>query len=120
MTEKVKVNKPIILEIDNVRIRKWDEQNYYVEREETYFNPKEKKYITDYRFKGYYSTVLGALESIHLKGLLIDNGGVGDLTDVLKQVMESEKREVDAMSRLDVKEGRGKWEGYLIIVCWDE
>jgi len=99
----VKVNKPIILEIDNVRIRKWDEQNYYIEREETYFNPKEKKDITDYRFKGYYSTVLGALESIHLKGLLIDNDSIGDLTDVLEQVMDSEKRVVDAISRLDVK-----------------
>lgn len=56
------MSKPIIMQIDNVRIGKWDDQNYFIERKETYWNPKDKKEITDYRFKGYYSTILKALQ----------------------------------------------------------
>lgn len=94
--------KPIITEIDNVRIKRWDENNVIIEREETYWNPKEKAETTGYRFKGYYSTVLSALESVHTKGLLIDENSAGELNDLLKQVRISERKVVEAINRLDV------------------
>lgn len=94
--------KPIITEIDNVRIRRWDDSNVFIEREETYWNPKDKTDITGYRFKGYYSTVLSALESIHIKGLLIEENSVRELNDILKQVRISERKVIEAINRLDV------------------
>lgn len=85
------MSKPIILEIDNVRIGKFDERNYFVEREETYFSPKDNSDVTQYKFKGYYGTLFGALRSVHTKGLLINEESVQGLTQLLEQVEASER-----------------------------
>lgn len=106
------MTKPIILEIDNVRIGRWDDNNLFVEREETTRSYDREKKVwmenTGYKFKGYYSTLAQALSAIHAKGLLINENSISDLTDVLKQVMDSEKRVVDAISRLYAKFERGQ------------
>ncbi|KPH76087.1 hypothetical protein [Oceanobacillus caeni] len=64
--------KPTILEIDNVRVIKWDENNYVVQREETYFSPINQMDVTSYVFKGCYATLQACFKAIHVKGLLID------------------------------------------------
>lgn len=89
--------KQTILEIENVRVRKWDDQNYFIERKETYTNPKDKKEITGYRFKGFYSTLSECLKAIHVKGLLINENNCAELTDVLNQIKESERRIIEAV-----------------------
>lgn len=92
-------NKPTILEIDNIRIRKWDDLNYFIEREETYWNPKEKKETTGYRFKGYYSSVLACLKEISIKGLLVDENSVKGLGTYLKEVERSNQLILDAIEK---------------------
>lgn len=97
------MSKPIILEIDNVRIRRWDDQNLFVEREETYWNPKEKQQTTGYRFKGYYYTVSACLREIARKELLIDENNSHDLKSVLNQIEISNQKIVDAIERMDAE-----------------
>lgn len=91
------MTKQTILQIDNVRIRKWDEQNVFIEREETYFSARDKKDITGYRFKGYYSDVFKALLAVNRKGLLIDKNSAQSINELLKQVQESERKILKAL-----------------------
>ncbi|GAQ18007.1 hypothetical protein OPHB3_1946 [Oceanobacillus picturae] len=97
MDKRLEEKKPIIMEIDNVRIRKWDESNYFIERLETYWNPKEKKETTDYKFKGYYSTVSACLKAISSKGLLVEEKDVSDLESHLKEVEQSNAKLMKAL-----------------------
>src|SRR5690606_28595341 len=91
------MNKPIILEIDNVRIRKWDDQNYFIERKETYFNPKEKAETIGYKFKGYYPTVFKALKAISDKELLVNEKAISDLKSYLNEVTWSNMKVIFAI-----------------------
>ena len=95
------MTKPIILEIDNVRIGRWDDNNLFVEREETTRSYDREKKVwmenTGYKFKGYYSTLAQALSAIHTKGLLINESSISNLTDVLNQIKESENKIVSAV-----------------------
>ena len=95
------MTKPIILEVDNVRIGRWDDNNLFVEREETTrrYDREKEEWVenTGYKFKGYYSTLTQALSAIHAKGLLINENSISDLTDVLNQIKESENKIVSAV-----------------------
>lgn len=97
--------KPIILEIDNVRIRKWDDMNYFIEREETkeIFNPqtKQKGIKTDYQFKGYYPSILRALQAIHTKGLLIKENSVQDIKSLSNQIEISNREVIRAIEKVN-------------------
>ncbi len=81
--------KEIVHQIENVRILKNDELNYAIEREETYYNAKDKKDVTRWRFKGWSGSFLGSLRLIHNKELLIDEKAISDLRRHLEQVEKS-------------------------------
>ncbi len=87
----------VIIEIDNVRIRRNDNLNYVVERLETSYSTRHKKEFTSYQFKGYYGTVAGALKGISYQELLIDENSVTDLKSYLEQVMESNEKILNFM-----------------------
>lgn len=93
-------NKPILLEIDNVRIRRWDDKKCFIERGETYFSPKDKSEITNYKFKGYSGTVFEALRSIHTKGLLVSENGKQSIESLLEQIELSEKNIINEIRRI--------------------
>ena len=93
--------KPILSEIDNVRIRRWDDHNCFIEREETYFSARDKREITGYKFKGYYGTLFDALRAIHTKGLLIEEESNQSIKSVLKQIKLSEKKIIDEIRRIE-------------------
>lgn len=93
--------KPVLVEIDNVRVLKWDNENYLIERKETYFSAKDKGEITEYRFKGYYGTLFKALRAIHTKGLLIDENSKQSINSLLKQIKFSEQNIINEIRRID-------------------
>ncbi len=93
-------NKPVIMEIDNVRIRKWDDSNYFIERLETYWNPKEKQEITDYKFKGFYSTLTACFKAMNAKCLLINEKAVSDLKSHLNEVERSNQKLFMALAEI--------------------
>lgn len=84
-----KKEKRILVQIGNVRIREENELNKVIEREETYYLPRDKKEVTGWRFRGYAGSVLEALRLIHAKGLLINENDVSDLKSHLEQVEKS-------------------------------
>lgn len=79
-------NKKVLIEIENVRVVRWDTQNLAILRLEEVFYPKDKVYINSWQFKGYYSTFRSALKAIVTKELLIDKNNSMALNDHLKQV----------------------------------
>ncbi|GGJ48895.1 hypothetical protein [Virgibacillus salexigens] len=83
--------KKTILEIENVRVIEHDDLNLAVERYETYYNPKTKKEKSGWRFKGYAASILGAIQLIHNKELLIDQEAVTDLSSHLNEVKRTTK-----------------------------
>lgn len=98
MSEK---SKPVILEIDDVRIRRSDENNLQIERLETVrsYDKKSETWVENkyYRFKGYYATLRACLKAIYEKELLVDEDNIADLTDVLRKIEESEDRIIYAI-----------------------
>ena len=92
--------KKILLEIDNVRIIRNDPLNLAVERLETNYSKRHKKEFTTYQFKGYYSTILGALKGILYNELLVDENSLTGLESYLKQVEDSNKKILDALEDL--------------------
>ena len=96
-----KDNKETLLEIDNVRIIRNDTLNLAVERLETNYNKIQKKEITSWQFKGYYSTILGALRGIQYNELLIDENSVNDLNAHLKQVEKSNMKIHKALEEME-------------------
>lgn len=99
-----KTNKKILHEIDNVRIIRNDPLNLAVERLETNYNKIKKKDITSWQFKGYYSTIPGALKGILYNELLIDENSVMDLKEHLKQVEESNEKIIKLIESEDAVE----------------
>lgn len=61
------MTKKTLLKIENVRVIEHDDMNLAVERYETYYNPKAKKEVSGWRFKGYTASILKALQLIHTK-----------------------------------------------------
>ena len=92
-------NKKVILTINNVRIKDYDNQNVVVERYEDVFIPKGKKTIKKWVFKGYSRNVLSALLMIQRNELLIDYDSVSDLKTYLNQVKQSNDRLVEVVKQ---------------------
>ena len=92
--------KKTIIEIENVRIKEYNEMNVMIERKETYFNPLEKKEVSGWKFRGYSTDILAALKSIHNKGLLINTNAITDLENHLKEVDKANKVILDALERM--------------------
>ncbi len=82
----------VILQIEDVRVTRSDPHNLKLERLETKYNPKTKKETNSFQFKGYYSTILGALKAIQYKELLIDENNVNDLEGILKGIERSNEK----------------------------
>lgn len=91
-------DKPILLEIDNVRIVRNDPMNLIVERLETNYNKIQKKDITKHQLKGYYSTIQGALRGILHNELLVDENDVKDLKRHLEQVKQVDEKILKALN----------------------
>lgn len=83
--------KKTLLKIENVRVIEHDDMNLAIERYETYYNPKAKKEVSGWRFKGYTQTLLGSIQAIHNKELLIDRKAVSSLETYLKEVKRTTK-----------------------------
>src|SRR5690625_513586 len=92
--------REVLLTIGNVRIREYDSMNVQIERLEEYTSiqpvneGKQRKRVMkkDWRFKGYSSSILDALEAINRKELLIDKKLASDLESYVKQVKESNEK----------------------------
>lgn len=78
-----------IITIDNVRIRRYNNMNFVVERYEDVFIPTKKTIEKRWVFHGYKSTILKALQLISSKELLINETQIKDLKGYIKQVEES-------------------------------
>ncbi len=97
MTEK---KKETLLTIDNVRVIQSDPLNLAIERLEEVQNPKDGTITNKWRHKGYSGSILGALQTIQYKELLIDYNAVNDLENHLKQVEESNNKLIQAKEGL--------------------
>ncbi|MCR1834997.1 hypothetical protein NSA56_11380 [Oceanobacillus caeni] len=93
--------KQVILTIENVRIKEYDNMNVTVERYEEVYNQKEKKTENKWRFKGYSKGILSALLFIQRNELLIDKNTVSDLKAHLKQVKDSNNRLIESVGELE-------------------
>lgn len=69
-----------------------DSQNLGVYRLEKVFVPKKKDKEWHYQFKGFYSTLIQAIEYIQLNGLLMDEKEMSDLYDHKFQVDRANER----------------------------
>jgi len=98
-------NKPILLEIGHLRIVQFDDMNVEIQAYESKYNPFEKKNVSNWRFKGYSSSVFGALRQIHNKDMLIDNNAIKDITTALK---EYEKQSNLILEKTDELKARGE------------
>lgn len=78
--------KKVLMVVENVRIKEYDNLNVTVERYEEVFNPTNKTVSCKWKFKGYASTVNDALEFIAKNELLIDKDAVTSLESYLEQV----------------------------------
>lgn len=95
-----KDNKNVVLDIDNVRVIRNDPLNLSVERLESSYSTKHKKEVSSYRFKGYYSNILKAVQAIQSKELLINEKSITDLKSYLEQVQESNDKLYEAVERI--------------------
>ena len=99
MTEKNEPKeKKVLLTIGNARIKEYDNLNHQVEAYETYYNPKAKEETSGWRFKGYCHSILGGLQLIQRKELLIDKNAVSDLKSYLNAVQESNEQLKEAVA----------------------
>lgn len=86
-TRKPPKEKEVLIQVDErVRIVRSDSQNVEVQRLESNYNPKRKKHVSTYQFKGFHSTIESALRGIVRKELLIDDSKVSELEDYLKAI----------------------------------
>lgn len=90
-------SKPVILEIDSVRVIRFNNINLAVERlEDVYIRIKkvtEKRWV----FHGYSDTILSALRLISRKELLIDETSISGINDYVKRIEESNARLLEEM-----------------------
>lgn len=86
------MSKTVVLEIDNVRVIKFNELNYAVERFENVYIPTKKQSEMRWVFHGYTNTVLSALKLISRNELLVDETDISNMEDYLKQVLESNNK----------------------------
>lgn len=91
--------KRVILTIENVRIKEYDNMNVTVECFEEVYNQKEKKAEKKWRFKGYSKGILSALLFIQQNELLIDKNAVSDLKTHLKQVIETNNELITSIEK---------------------
>lgn len=94
------IEKRVLMEIGDCRIREDDKWNDAVERWELYWSPIDKDYREGWRFKGFCPDVLGGLRLISRKHLLMDEVALFDGENLIKQVEESEERIMDAINEL--------------------
>lgn len=81
--------KKVLMNVGSVRIIENDPMNVAVERLEQVVNPQTKEASDKWVFKGYFSSIVSALQGILKNELLIDKNAVSDLESYLKQVKES-------------------------------
>lgn len=81
--------KKVLMTIGPVRIVENDPLNIIVERLEEVTNPVTKEKYNKHVFKGYFSSIVGALTAIVNKEWLIDRNAHSDLKSYLKQVQDS-------------------------------
>ena len=91
------MNKKVLLIIDNVRIKEYNEMNVVVERYEDVYVPTKKQHEKKWRFKGYASTIFKALLLIQRNELLIDKDSIHNLSSYLEQVKESNDKLLEAV-----------------------
>ena len=92
--------KKILIDLGNVRISEYDSLNVKIERLEEVRNPVTKEINTKWTFKGYSRTILTALESIQKNELLIDKNAVSSLENHLNEVIESNKKLLEAVASI--------------------
>ena len=89
--------KKVLMNIDTVRIIEHDPMNVVVERLEQVINPQTKEATDKWAFKGYFSSIVSALQSITKNELLIDKNAVSDLETYLKQIEASNEEIMKAL-----------------------
>ena len=92
--------KKILIDLGNVRISEYDSLNVKIERLEEVRNPVTKEINTKWTFKGYSRSILTALESIQKNELLIDKNAVSSLENHLNEVIESNKKLLEAVASI--------------------
>lgn len=102
MTKKKARKKPtekeIILQVsDTVRIIQSDRINVEVQRLETNYLPRKKEEVSNYQFKGFYSTVVAALKGIQHKELLVDYSDIKTLSQYLAEIKLANEMVLDAL-----------------------
>lgn len=92
--------RPVIIQVDNVRIVRWNDMNVCIEREESYYNPLDKAYKKGWRVKGYYSDVNKALAAVNSKGLLVDLNGKESINDWIKAMSDGTDKIVNEVRHI--------------------
>jgi hypothetical protein len=92
-----KKERQVILTIDHVRIKEYDNHNVQVERYENVFVPKTQETIQKWVFKGYSRSILSALLKIQRDELLIDTENVTDLNGYVTRVRDSNNQLIKAL-----------------------
>lgn len=98
-------NKPILLELGNLRIIQYDDRNVEVQAYESKYNPFEKEEVENWRSKGYSSDVFSALKLILNRNMLVDPNAIKDVKTALN---EYEKQGSVILKALDELRGRIK------------
>lgn len=102
------MEKRILIDLGNVRVKEYDKYCVQVERFETVFNPKDRTNIGKWRFKAYSDTILNALKLIVNRTLLVDEIVVSDLKTYLKAIEESNEKVLEAIEGLKGMSKNGK------------
>lgn len=92
--------KEVILQIDNVRIKRWDDSNVTVEREETHYYPKEECYVKSWKFHGYARNVISGIKLIQRKDLLVEDKSISNLENYLSLVEQANKKLLAAVENM--------------------
>ena len=90
--------KNILITIENIRVKEYDQQNITLECLEEVVNPISKESSSKWRFKGYFPTVFRALTFAVKKELLIDRNTISDLKSYLKQVEDSNNKILEVLN----------------------
>lgn len=91
--------KAVLMTVGNVRVKEYDSQNVVLERYEETVNPVTKETNSNWRFKGYFNSILNALTFVVRKELLIDINVVNDLKSYLKQVEDSNNKILEELNK---------------------
>lgn len=91
-------DKKVLVDLDTVRIKEYNELNHVIEVYEEVFIPTKKTTEKRWKIYGYCSTILKGLKTIQRDELLHDKNQITDLNSYLEQVEKSNAKLLEVIN----------------------